>query len=299
MSANITGVLLLDKPEGLTSNQALQKVKHLVGAKKAGHTGSLDPKATGMLAICLGQATGFSQYLLESDKEYLVEGQLGAVTPSGDSETEITQQRPFSHITREQVEAALQDFRGQILQTPPMYSAIKVQGSPLYRLARKGVTVAREPRQVTVYSLNLEAFQEGRVTLRMRCSKGTYVRTIITDLGEKLGCGAYVTKLRRLAIGPYSAHEMVTLEELSAKIAAGDNLASTIKPVSSILQNLQTVVVTQAMQYYLRHGNSILAPQTPDGGLVQLVGKAGELVGVGEVLANGKIGPCKLMRVNN
>lgn len=297
MKQNISGVLLLDKPEGLTSNQVLQKVKYLFNAKKAGHTGSLDPNATGMLAICLGEATKFSQFLLEADKRYQVVGKLGEITPSGDSETEVTERRSIEQITVERIEQALEQFRGEIWQVPPMYSAIKVQGSPLYKLARKGVMVERTPRKITMHQLELLSYQDGLMTLDMYCSKGTYVRTIVTDLGEVLGCGAYVTKLRRLSVGPYRADQMITLEHLTAILHdEPQEFQRLLLPIESMLMNLPSVVVTPAMQYYLRQGNSVLAAQVPSQGLVRLVNRSDELVGVGQVLADGKIAPCKLVR---
>lgn len=302
MKQNISGILLLDKPEGLTSNQALQKIKHLFNAKKAGHTGSLDPNATGLLAICLGEATKFSQFLLEADKRYLVVGKLGETTTSGDTETEVIERKPADHITVAQIEQALSKFRGEIWQTPPMYSAIKMQGNPLYKLARQGVTVERTPRKITIHRLDLISYQDGLVTLDMHCSKGTYVRTVVTDLGEALGCGAHVTSLRRLAVGPYQAEQMVTLERIK-ELLHGDveenlpRVGELLLPIKSMLKGLPEVVATPAMQYYLRQGNSVLAPQQlPQGSLVCLIDRAGELFGVGQVLADGKIAPCKLLK---
>ncbi len=299
----LNGVLILDKPADITSNQALQKIKHLFRVKKAGHTGSLDPKATGMLAICLGEATKFSQFLLEADKRYRVVGQLGEITPSGDAETPVVERHPIDQITTRQIAAALEQFRGTIWQLPPMHSAIKMQGRPLYKLAHQGVEVERTPRQITIYALELLTYDptSGQVTLDLHCSKGTYVRTIITDLGAALGCGAHTAQLRRLAVGPYSAEQMVGLEQLAALAAQQrwEELRQLILPIDSMLTVLPAVTVTPATQYYLRQGNSVLVPQAPAQGLVKLVNRREELFGVGQVLADGKIAPCKLVKNHN
>ncbi|KLO03596.1 tRNA pseudouridine synthase B, partial [Morganella morganii] len=210
---NINGIVLLDKPQDISSNDALQKVRRLFNAAKAGHTGALDPLATGMLPVCLGEATKFSQFLLDSDKRYRVIARLGQRTDTSDSQGEVISERPLS-FTAEQLAAALESFRGDTLQVPSMYSALKHQGRPLYEYARKGITIEREARPITVYELLFIRHEGDELELEIHCSKGTYIRTIIDDLGEKLGCGAHVTMLRRLQVATYPAERMVTLEQL-------------------------------------------------------------------------------------
>src|SRR5579862_9142002 len=210
----IHGILLLDKPLGMTSNAALQKVKRLFNAKKAGHTGSLDPLATGMLPICFGEATKFSQFLLESDKCYQVEAKLGVKTRTGDAEGEVIAVKPVMDLTCERLEAVLSQFVGQIQQIPPMYSALKIQGKPLYELARQGIEIPREARSVQIYRLQLIDFQAETLKFEVQCSKGTYVRTLVEDIGELLGCGAHVSALRRTVVLPYNEIKMYTLDAL-------------------------------------------------------------------------------------
>jgi tRNA pseudouridine55 synthase len=211
---NINGILLLDKPAGITSNGALQQAKRLYQAKRAGHTGSLDPIATGMLPICFGEATKFSQFLLDSDKHYSVTARLGKRTTTGDVEGEVMLERPYAHITLEQLQTVLRPFHGKLEQVPPMFSALKHQGRPLYELARQGIEIAREPRTIFIHSLELEDLSGDLFRFHIHCSKGTYVRTLVDDIGELLGCGAHVFQLRRTAVSPYLSFPMYSLENL-------------------------------------------------------------------------------------
>lgn len=211
----ISGILLLDKPINTTSNHILQKIKKLFHAQKAGHTGSLDPLATGMLPICFGSATKLSQYLLDSDKRYLVIGLLGVKTKTGDSEGEIISTADSSYVTLEKITSVLEKFRGQIYQTPPMFSAIKFKGQPLYKLARKGIEIPRTPRLVTIHNLELKEFANSSFSLDVSCSKGTYIRQLIEDIGDELQCGAHVTMLRRVSVKPFekcTMHSYACLE---------------------------------------------------------------------------------------
>ncbi|MCB1803401.1 MAG: tRNA pseudouridine(55) synthase TruB, partial [Gammaproteobacteria bacterium] len=208
----VNGILLLDKPLGLSSNHALQRVKRLYDARKAGHTGSLDPLADGMLPICLGDATKLSAYLLDADKYYWFRLRLGQTTATGDAEGEILTDRPVGDFSREQIEQACAAFVGKIQQLPPMYSALKHKGKRLYELAREGVEVERQPRTVTIHDLVVESVELPEVEIRVHCSKGTYVRTLAEDIGERLGCGAHVTALRRTGVGPYTEYPMYTME---------------------------------------------------------------------------------------
>ena len=241
----VSGILILDKPTGMSSNHALQRVKRMFGARKAGHTGSLDPLATGLLPICLGEATKFSQFLLDSDKRYQTIGQLGVRTDSSDAEGKILETKPCDHITLADVEAQLPQFRGLISQVPSMFSALKHQGQPLYKLARAGKTVEVKPRQVTIHKLELLNFKNAQVQMDISCTKGTYIRSIVEDLGLALGCGAYVAQLKRLQAGPFVAEQMVTLEDLQAIIdeATKDQLVEEgkwpdITPAFTILDTL-------------------------------------------------------------
>ncbi|EJT84802.1 tRNA pseudouridine synthase B [Pseudomonas putida S11] len=235
---NVSGIILLDKPLGFTSNAALQKVRWLLNAEKAGHTGSLDPLATGVLPLCFGEATKFSQYLLDSDKGYETVMQMGQTTNTGDAEGEVLQTREVT-VGRADIEALLPRFRGQISQIPPMYSALKRDGQPLYKLARAGEVVEREARSVTIGRLELLECEGTRARLSVGCSKGTYIRTLVEDIGEALGCGAYVAELRRTQAGPFALAQTVTLEELEQAHAEGGNeaLDRFLMPLDSGLQD--------------------------------------------------------------
>jgi tRNA pseudouridine55 synthase len=212
----IDGILLLDKPLHCSSNQALQKAKRLFNAKKAGHTGSLDVLASGMLPICFGEATKFSQYLLNANKIYETSAVLGQKSETGDAEGEIICERPVPDLTRELLETILAPFRGETWQTPSMYSALKHEGQPLYKLARQGITVERKPRLIRVDELILQDFSNQSLTLRVACSKGTYIRNLVEDIGEALGCGAYVSQLHRVQVADFKADAMLSLSTLEA-----------------------------------------------------------------------------------
>lgn len=222
---SLDGVLLLDKPSGISSNQALQRVKWLFSAAKAGHTGSLDPLATGMLPICFGRATKLSQILLNDDKTYQVVAQLGVRTTTSDLEGEVVVERPVPDYDHATLNAVLENFRGNIQQIPSMFSALKYQGQPLYKLARKGITIERPARSISIYQLNILSYQCQQLTLQVRCSKGTYIRTLVDDLGERLGCGAHVLKLRRISVNRFRQHQMHTLPVLQAAADASDIVA--------------------------------------------------------------------------
>ena len=212
---NISGVLLLDKPLGLSSNTALQKVKRLFNASKAGHTGALDPLATGVLPICLGESTKFSQFLLDSDKAYATTAKLGVRTASCDAESEVTETKPVPKLSLQQVDAILeQNLRGTITQVPPIYSALKVDGVPMYKLARQGIAVEVKSRQVTIFRIDITAMRDDEIDLEIHCSKGTYIRSIVDELGQLLGCGAHVSMLRRLSHADYHIQDSYTLEQL-------------------------------------------------------------------------------------
>jgi tRNA pseudouridine55 synthase len=254
----VDGVLLIDKPVGLSSNDALTKVKRIVNAKKAGHTGTLDPFATGLLPLCFGEATKFSQDLLEADKTYLATVHLGITTTTGDTEGEVRETRDVA-VTAEQIDAALARFRGPILQVPPMYSALKRDGKALYEYAREGITLEREARPVTIHELDLVAYAAPFLTIRVKCSKGTYVRVLGEDIGATLGCGAHLSALRRVQVGSLTTTNMVTLEELQAH----ENPLSLLAPVDALLSTFPRVDLTPELEKRFLNGQRLALGKEP------------------------------------
>lgn len=293
----VNGILLLDKPAGLSSNAALQQVKRLYRARKAGHTGNLDPLATGLLPICLGEATKVSAFLLDAAKHYRVTMKLGEQTATGDAEGEVVATGPADEATLGKVEAALPGFLGEIEQIPPMYSALKHKGERLYKLAREGREVDRPPRRVTIHTLEVVERTGDSLTLDVHCSKGTYVRTLVEDLASAAGSCAHVSALRRLGVGPYRQARMWTLDELAA-IAdkAGEaGLDELCLPLDSALREWPEVAVSGDSAYYLRRGNPVLVPRSPASGWVRLYEGQGRFMGMGEMLDDGRVAPRRLM----
>ncbi|KXI21832.1 tRNA pseudouridine(55) synthase TruB [Photobacterium sanguinicancri] len=300
----IDGVILLDKPMGISSNDALQKVKRIFFAQKAGHTGALDPLATGMLPICFGEATKFSQFLLDSDKRYRVIAKLGERTDTSDSDGQVVQTREVK-VDRGQLERCIAKFRGTTDQIPSMYSALKYQGRKLYEYAREGIEVPRESRKITVYSIELLRFEGHEVEMEVHCSKGTYIRTITDDLGEMLGCGAHVTYLRRTGVAKYPMERVVTLEQLNAlldqakeqDIEPGDLLDPLMLPTDTAVQDLPEVNIVPASAVYILNGNPVQAGTVPaEGTIVRItVGEAREFIGVGVIDAEGMLAPKRVM----
>lgn len=296
----VNGILVLDKPLGESSNHALQQAKRLFFAAKAGHTGSLDPLATGVLPLCFGEATKFSQYLLDADKTYESTFVLGTRRDTGDAEGQVLEQVDASALSQHDVATALRAFEGTIEQVPSMFSAIKQNGQPLYKLARKGVEVERKARRVTIKSLELLAFRPGtapELDIRLECSKGTYVRSLAEDLGAALECGGYVSALRRTAAGPFSIEDSVTLATLEAlktndKLAEMDGL---LAPADAALGALPMVRLTESGGFYLRQGQPVMVPNAPCDGIVRVALETGEFLGVGEVLDDGRIAPRRLI----
>jgi tRNA pseudouridine55 synthase len=254
----VDGVLLIDKPVGLSSNDALTKVKRIVNAKKAGHTGTLDPFATGLLPLCFGEATKFSQDLLEADKTYDAVVHLGITTTTGDTEGEAVETRPVD-VTVEQIEAALACFRGPIMQIPPMYSALKRDGKALYEYAREGIVLEREARPVTIHKLEMLAYDAPMLTIRVTCSKGTYVRVLGEDIGAELGCGAHLNALRRIQVGNLTVDGMVTLEQLQAH----DNPLSLLAPVDALLSSFPRVELTAELAARFLNGQRLALNREP------------------------------------
>jgi tRNA pseudouridine55 synthase len=285
--------MLLDKPVGLTSNQALQTVKHLLNACKGGHSGSLDPIATGLLPLFFGEATKLTQFLLNADKRYWTVFRLGQSTTTYDSEGEVTATRPVS-AGRRDVERALERFRGEIEQVPPMYSAIKHQGEALYKLARAGVEIEREPRRITIHEIKLLSLENDLLTLEIACSKGTYVRSLAHDLGELLGCGAHVVQLRRVGIGRVSIENAVPLERLQA-LATPVECARLLQPVDSVLHELPDVHLTPLAAHYLKQGQSVSTQHGFKPGWVRLYEGDTRFLGMGEVQDDGRVAPRRLL----
>ena len=292
----VDGILLLDKPLGITSNDALQKVKHLFFAQKAGHTGSLDPLADGMLPICFGIATRLSAFLLDSDKHYWVRVKLGQTTTTADTEGEVVEERPTDGIGREQIAAVLPRFTGAIMQLPPMYSALKHKGERLYKLAREGIEVEREPREITIHALELGSVEGDQFELQVHCSKGTYVRTLAEDIGEALGCGAHVSALRRTGVGPYTGMSMVSMQQVEeAALEGNETLDALLLPVDTALSDWPAVQLNGDAAYYLKMGQAVVVPKAPAEGWVRLYEGPDRFIGVGVVQDDGRIAPKRLL----
>ncbi|MEE4377398.1 MAG: tRNA pseudouridine(55) synthase TruB [Candidatus Competibacteraceae bacterium] len=292
---SVNGILLLDKPSGLSSNAALQVVKRLYCARKAGHTGSLDPLASGMLPICLGEATKFAGFLLDANKRYRFACQLGVVTDTGDAEGEVVSTRAVPSLTQATVADALAQLTGDIQQLPPMYSALKHQGQRLYKLARQGQVVERQPRPVTIHSLNLLSLEGDRIECEVHCSKGTYVRTLAADLGELLSCGAHVVALRRVGVEPYDGNAMMSLDELEKPAEQGyAALDALLLPLDSALAGWPVVHVSEDMATGLSHGQSVRLECAAQQGPVRLY-HAERFLGVGEISADERVKPRRLI----
>ncbi len=302
----INGVILLDKPYDMSSNSALQKVKRIFFAQKAGHTGALDPLATGMLPICLGEGTKFSQFLLDTDKTYQVTAKLGIRTTTSDADGEVVSEKSVD-ISDAQLARALETFRGTTQQVPSMYSALKYNGQPLYKYAREGIEVPRESRDITVFRLDLLRFEGDEVDLDIHVSKGTYIRTIVDDLGELLGCGAHVANLRRSAVGNYPTDKMVTLDQLNSlveqanvqEIAPSELLDPLLLPMTTACDGIPPIFIDDMSANSLRHGNPVQVSKAPTDGLVQVfVGEntsEGEFIGVGHIDDNGLVAPKRIV----
>ena len=298
----VDGLLLLDKPGGCTSNAALQRVKWLFRARKAGHTGSLDPLATGMLPICLGEVTKLSPYLLGADKTYRVTLALGTRTSTGDADGEAVEWSPVTALDRAAIEGVIPRFIGEISQVPPMYSALKQGGRRLYELARAGVEVERQPRQVQVYEIEVEDDDPVRPVLRVRCSKGTYIRTLVEDLGKAAGTVAHVVALRRLSVEPYLESAMRSMEQLEVLAAQGEAaLDGLLLTPDQALPHWPGLRLGAADSGHLRQGNIIPVGAAAAGlepGLLRMGDHQGRFLGIGELLADGRLAPRRLFAWN-
>ncbi len=291
---DISGIIVLDKPVGISSNDAVQRAKRLFFARKVGHTGSLDPLASGVLPLCFGEATKFSQYLLSSDKRYGVTIKLGVSTDSGDADGNVLEEKPVPELSTAVVEQALDAFLGEIDQTPPMFSAIKHKGQPLYKLARQGIEVERESRRVSIYENLLLGLEGDCLELEIHCSKGTYVRSIAEDLGAAMGCGAHVTALRRLSAGPFELTEALSFEDLEERKDSGE-LDAALQPVESAVRTWPEIRLTGATAYYLRQGQPVMVPNAPVSGWVQITEEDDGFLGVGEIDNDGRVAPRRLV----
>lgn len=293
----ISGVFLLDKITGVSSNAALQRIKRLYQADKAGHTGSLDPLASGLLPICLGEATKFSQFLLDADKRYTVTGKLGERTDTFDAEGKIIASAPVN-VSEAQLADVVRTFLGKQQQLPPMYSALKKDGKPLYELARQGIEVEREWREIEIFSCQLLGFDGLSFTLDVHCSKGTYIRTLVDDIGAALGCYAHVTVLRRTAAGPFRAEQMLN-SDATAELKDSKGLPALdalLLPVDCLVQALPKVVMPVAMAHFINHGQPVLLKAAPRDGVLAMYDDSQRFLGVGEVNADGYLAPKRLLR---
>lgn len=288
----LDGVLLLDKPAGISSNQALQQAKHLYQAAKAGHTGSLDPFATGLLPLCFGEATKFSHFLLEADKTYVATMQLGATTTTGDIEGEILSQREVK-LSHARLEAALESFLGEIRQVPPMHSALKHEGKPLYEYARAGIEIPREARAVRIDAIDLLQLQGSQATLRVSCSKGTYIRALAEDIGRVLGCGAHLIELRREVTGGFEVDAAVTLDQLEAMTPSQRDAC--LLPPDCLLLALPAISLDVESATYLLQGQAVWKSGVKTRGLVRLYQAPEQFLGLGEIESDGKVAPRRLL----
>ena len=298
---NISGVLLLDKPIGITSNKALQITKRLFNASKAGHTGTLDPLATGLLPVCFGEATKFSSALLGADKTYTATLKLGYISSTGDADGEISVAGDVN-LTSKQIKLALQDLTGKILQTPPMYSALKHQGKPLYSYARKGIEIERKSREITIYDLQVVAFAENNMDIMVKCSTGTYIRTLAEDLGKILGCGgAYITSLNRNEIENLNLSDAYTLDMLKSMSSA--QLDACLHPSDSLLHNLQAVFMSNTDSQHLLNGqvvtNTALVNKFQENEKIRIYNDEKQFLGLGEITACGAITPKRLIATSS
>ncbi len=293
---DITGIIVVDKPSGHSSNHILQQVRRLFDAKKAGHTGSLDPLASGVLPICLGEATKLSGYLLEADKEYQVTCHLGITTDSGDADGEVIAEQAVPDFDETRLNTILQSFIGEQDQVPPMFSALKYQGQPLYKLARQGIEVERQSRRIRIYAISLLDFSKDSFTLSVRCSKGTYIRTLVEDISHQLGTGGHVTMLRRTGVAGYTLQDTVTLEQLSTRREQGDlpALDEQLEAAENALPEWPAICLDETASKTISYGQSILVEQDFECANVRLFDQNEKFMGLGEMSPDGVIKPKRL-----
>lgn len=291
---NISGVLLLNKPKGISSNRALQRVRAMLNASKAGHTGNLDPMATGLLPLCFGEATKFSSYLLDADKAYIATARLGQVSDTGDAEGNIIQERPVPELNDVQIKEAMARFLGDIEQVPPMYSALKQNGQPLYKLAREGKTVERKARSVTIFDLELIEWNAPDLTFSVRCSKGTYVRTLAEDIGETLGCGAHLVMLHRTHTGGFTGDEMLEFDRLQAERDLEQSLDGYLLDTDILVAHFPKKDLSAEETARILHGQDIACDQVY-ADKVRLYDDQGRFIGLAESAEAGRLQPKRLV----
>ncbi len=291
---NISGVLLLNKPTGISSNKALQRVRAMLNASKGGHTGNLDPMATGLLPLCFGEATKFSSYLLDADKAYIACARLGQITDSGDADGEIIQQRPVPEITEEQIRQVMDQFTGDIEQVPPMYSALKQNGQPLYKLAREGKTVERKPRPVTIFQIELISWQSPDLTFSVRCSKGTYVRTLAEDMAEVLGPGAHLISLHRTHTGGFAADAMIDMDKLQSERDQELSLDGYLMSPDVLVAHFPQKNLSVAESQRILHGQDV-TNDAELSGMVRLYDAEDQFIGLAEATNAGRLQPRRIV----
>jgi tRNA pseudouridine55 synthase len=295
---DISGILVLDKPAGMSSNGALQHVKRLYDAKKAGHTGNLDVPATGLLPICLGEATKVSAYLLDSNKSYLARCKLGITTTTGDAAGEELTRSPVPEISEADLEKVLKKFIGEIEQIPPMYSALKHNGKRLYELAYKGIEVERKSRKITIFSIKLLELNNDEFEIEVSCSKGTYIRTLAEDIGHELGCGGHILTLRRLQAGPFKESQMMTPAKLQEIAEQGmEPLDHLLLPMDLALMHFPEVRLPEDVAYYLCQGQAVTVSGLPKSGQLRIYNNLDQFIGLGEVSDDGRLSPKRLINL--
>ena len=294
---DINGILLLDKPLGISSNRALQQVKNLFHAKKAGHTGNLDPLATGVLPLCFGEASKVTAFLLDSNKRYTCTAQLGITTTTGDKEGDFLQTRDINHQQLANIESILEQFRGNIQQIPPMYSALKHKGQPLYKLARQGIEIERKARDITIHELNLIEQTNDTLTLDILCSKGTYIRTLAEDIGESLNCGAHLSALRRTNVAPFDCSKLYTIEEIQI-LAENNQLSDTLLPIDSALIKLPKIILSDEEAQRIRHGLKVTRDNLPKSDMIRLYLENNDFIGIGRYSSDQQLAAKRLLKTN-
>lgn len=294
---DVSGIVVIDKPTGASSNHVLQQVRRLYDANKAGHTGSLDPLASGVLPVCLGEATKLSTYLLDADKQYLVTCRLGVTTDSGDADGQVIAEQPVPEYNSAQLRSILDGFLGEQQQVPPMFSALKHQGQPLYKLARQGVEVERKPRHVRIYVIDLVDCDPDSFTLSVRCSKGTYIRTLVEDISLKLGCGGHVVMLRRTAVAGYTLQDAWSLDRLRQALEEGGQSAldGLLLPPHAALADWPAIRLDDADSQRIVHGQPVQSDQPFERELVCLFNAAGCFLGIGAMSPDGSVRPKRLL----
>lgn len=293
---DISGILVLDKPAGMSSNGALQHIKRLYNANKAGHTGNLDVPATGLLPVCLGEATKVSAYLLDSNKTYRARCKLGVTTTTGDAAGETLSDKSVPEIVESDMKQVFKKFIGEIEQVPPMYSALKQNGQRLYELAYKGIEVERKARRITIHRLELLELGDDEFEIDVFCTKGTYIRTLVEDIGQELKCGAHILSLRRLGAGPFHESQMVTPAQLQEVAERGlEQLDNLLLPMDVALTDFPEIRLSDDVAYYLCQGQAVLVPGLPKTGRLRIYNNSEQFIGLGEVTEDGRIAPKRLI----